>query len=1724
MEKITQLSRFKIRWLTNKTLILMLFGLILPMSQVQAQYCTPVTSSGCTSGDDLNSVVLTGHAGSVLSDLNTGCTTTPTNGYSDRTSLFTAVDLMPSQTYQVQLNTNYGSPTYEKASIWIDFNNDFTFSASEKLLVDLPLAQSPAFATASITIPFGATPGIKRMRVRVVYTSGTTTNDACTSVTWGDTHDYNVNILTLPACSGTVNAGTAVASETAACIGKPINLSLSGNTIASGITFQWQSSPAGANTFTDISGATGPMHTIASQTTATDYRCVVTCTSSNSTKMSTVVSVAQNPITNCYCIPTYTYACSGTGVNLNSVKIIGEGTSIISDLNTGCSAPNYQNRTSNFTPVNLLQDSKYEIQLNTNYTSASYVWASVWIDLNNDGVFDETSEKLLTDMQMATTPSFASGFISIPDNTSPGIHRLRIRTVYYSSTNACELRSEGETHDYNVNIVAVSCFRPVDIQISDVTKNSAVVTLTPNSKNTGAVTYQYEVRTSGAPGSGATGLAASGTATTNPFTVSGLPSLTAFQIYVKTVCSSTDSSGYTQGPEIKTMCDYPNLIAAPAVTVCGPQEVDLTAIYDAGIVTWFDAAEDGNVVHTGATFTTPYLTTGRSYWVMAGDAPVDVNAQVGNGTATNATTGTFLYHSWGGYKHQYIFTAAELTAAGLAVGEIKGLSFEVVIGGASRTNFSISIGATNITTASGLQINNNLLTPVYNNANETFTPGLKTFSFNTPFYWDGLSNIVVQTNWSNNGGGNFSSSGTLVYHNAPAKRTTYSYANNVTATQLLATISGSTGGSGGTTTTAVRPNTMFIATLGCKSVLTEVPVTITPKPDFQISKDKVTSCKGDPSEVVTITTNLGGYDTFVWTPSTGVIGNAATGWTFSTTTEQEYVLSASQSNGICEHLKTVLVSAGNKPQSLSTLASTYDICKNTVQELKALEPIQATASIGSKINTTSANSVVSAFVQSDVYSKQQYIFSAAELLAQGITTSGYISGLSFETINSGASFTNPKYTIKMKMVPSTTFGSNNFETTGLATVFSKSNYTHTFQGVQTMMFDSPFFWDGLSNVLVEISQEGMGGGNNAQTYFTAVAGSNVGIYGTSATSANITTGTRTTERLDVTFNFKQSMVTWSPTNNLYADAAATMPYVPGTDALKVYMTSGAGITQMYNATITAPSGCTTVKPVTVNVIDVAAPIVQGQTFCQPTPVTSVVVTSAPGSILTFYNSPTTAVATTTISQTGTYYVEARIGNCKSARIPFTATITTLAAPSAQLTQVVCGGGTVASLMATGMSNAQIRWYDSMAATVPLTSTHPLVDNTTYYASQAMGACESDRIAVLVDVNPTPAALTPQTISICGSINYAGVNLNQLPGSELVWYPSATSQTPIPGTNQVVTGTYYVSQRVNGCESLRVQITATSQGSVPAPTAGIQNICGAGTVAQLNAQILPNATAEWYSSSTAVVPLALTAPLVNGTYYVAQRIGNCVSAKIPVAVRVVSTSAPAINSMNLCEGATVADLVLPTPTGVSYRWYVNTTSNVALPSTDVLQTGYYFVARVENGCESSRTPVLVTINSRPNSPVGASPQTFTDYAEISNFVMTQPNVVWYATYEDAMKGINPLAQNMPLVDKTTYYAVIIGSNGCPSYPTPIEARIVLGVNNFDLSKLTYYPNPVNDQLTITYSDVITNVEVFDLNGRLVMKNNFDKETVQLDFSRLSAGTYMLNIKTKENSQFIKIVKK
>src|SRR5690554_5077456 len=124
MGKNTLSLKSKLRWLEAEGMFLMLFAFLFSCWGGNAQtYCVPQYSSGCSVGDDLNSFVLTGHGASVLSDLNSGCTNTDGTGYSNRSSLFTPVDLLPGGIYTVEINTTY-SPGYEYASIWIDFNND----------------------------------------------------------------------------------------------------------------------------------------------------------------------------------------------------------------------------------------------------------------------------------------------------------------------------------------------------------------------------------------------------------------------------------------------------------------------------------------------------------------------------------------------------------------------------------------------------------------------------------------------------------------------------------------------------------------------------------------------------------------------------------------------------------------------------------------------------------------------------------------------------------------------------------------------------------------------------------------------------------------------------------------------------------------------------------------------------------------------------------------------------------------------------------------------------------------------------------------------------------------------------------------------------------------------------------------------------------------------------------------------------------------------------------------------------------------------------------------------------------------------------------------------------------------------------------------------------------------------------------------------------------------
>ncbi|MBS4040701.1 MAG: fibronectin type III domain-containing protein, partial [Flavobacteriales bacterium] len=142
------------------------------------------------------------------------------------------------------------------------------------------------------------------------------------------------------------------------------------------------------------------------------------------------------------------------------------------------------------------------------------------------------------------------------------------RTYNIASVNSPTVRfaffaNSGPTNtpstDYDVfvdNFSVASCLPPSSLSTSSPTTNSVNLNWTASVSNP-ADGYQWEVRTSGAAGSGTTGLVQSGSVGVGITTaaVSGLTPSTAYQYYVRSVCSATDNSVWIQGPNFTTLCD-----------------------------------------------------------------------------------------------------------------------------------------------------------------------------------------------------------------------------------------------------------------------------------------------------------------------------------------------------------------------------------------------------------------------------------------------------------------------------------------------------------------------------------------------------------------------------------------------------------------------------------------------------------------------------------------------------------------------------------------------------------------------------------------------------------------------------------------------------------------------------------------------------------------------------------------------------------------------------------------------------------------------------------------------------------------------------------------------------------------------------------------------------------------------------------------------------------------
>ena len=390
-------------------------------------YCIPL-SSNCNLQDVITNVNFAGI------NNNSSCSAA---GYADYTISVNAGSFSAGSTVPISVTVGQGSAGGpNNIAAWIDFNKNGIFESSEFKLLG---SGNGTTISNSIAVPMSATTGLTRMRIRTQFFTTISSTDACATFLMGETEDYFVNI-TPYICTGTPVAGT-VTGPSVVCSGASFTLNLSGSYI--GLNHQWQSSPAGQNNFTNISGATSQNLTT-SQTVSKDYRCQVTCTANSLSTNSNTIPVTTSPF--CYCSPNN--FCNSSFI----ITKVVFGT--INNITTCGTVGGYADYTATVPAATINAGSNIPIAVTISMAGFGVNSSvAVWIDYNQNGIFETYEFKSIGSGNGTTLNSS----IFIPSNALPGPTRMRVRRFVdgnLTAYDACLVFTEGETEDYSLNIIA----------------------------------------------------------------------------------------------------------------------------------------------------------------------------------------------------------------------------------------------------------------------------------------------------------------------------------------------------------------------------------------------------------------------------------------------------------------------------------------------------------------------------------------------------------------------------------------------------------------------------------------------------------------------------------------------------------------------------------------------------------------------------------------------------------------------------------------------------------------------------------------------------------------------------------------------------------------------------------------------------------------------------------------------------------------------------------------------------------------------------------------------------------------------------------------------------------------------------------------------------------------------------------------------------------------------
>lgn len=456
--------------------------------------------------------------------------------------------------------------------------------------------------------------------------------------------------------------------------------------------------------------------------------------------------------------------------------------------------------------------------------------------------------------------------------------------------------------------------------------------------------------------------------------------------------------------------------------------------------------------------------------------------------------------------------------------------------------------------------------------------------------------------------------------------------------------------------------------------------------------------------------------------------------------------------------------------------------------------------------------------------------------------------------------------------------------------------------------------------------------------------------------------------------------------------------------------------------------------------------------------------------------------------------------------------------AAYLPESICEGATL-NLPAKSLNGIVGTWSPAMTV-VGITQTGNYVFNTQ--------TCVNGFSKTIV-VNVPPAAPIAAPVQyFCNSATIGSLSATVSTEDAFVnWYDANGGGRSLVAV--LTSGSHYFGASVDlatGCESVsKTEVTANILVLAAPDAPFLQAFCNVvPTVSMLTAT---GTDITWYDVATGGDALSPTAELTTKSYFVAQTkdFGTkvCASVRRNVSVALRETAAPdTALSHAFCSSATLSDLPV---SGEKVKWYASADSVTPLSNTADLANGSYFATQTLFNCESAKTPVAVLVNLSSITPTGAAAQTVNAGATIAALSVTGVDVVWYASAANALADISPLSSAVELLDGNVYYAVVTNGECRSANPLAVTVTVTptLGVNQFGIAGLQFYPNPVVDYINISNTSDITSVRVFNMLGQGVMTVRPSVTNAKIDMSTLPMGTYVMEVQSEGKTAKFKVVK-